>query len=336
MATHRTAVWQHGTVVEATDIADGIRRIVVEPDQPRHAEPGSHIDVTLEIGKETILRSYSVVESLDRGRRLALSVFRAPASRGGSIHMHTLGEGDRISMTQPLQNFPLRIGAPSYVLLAGGIGVTALVAMARALKKVKADYRIVYAGRSRNAMAYLELLQAEHGERLQVHVDDEGSTLDVPDLVAGLEQDTELYMCGPIRLMDAVRRAWQDHGLDEPNLRFETFGNSGWHDPEEFTVTIPALDVSATVGKGRSMLEALEDAGVEMMFDCRKGECGLCQVSILGVEGKIDHRDVFYSERQKNAVSRMCVCVSRVATSRSAEEVGHSAGVRPAVAIDLA
>ena len=118
-------------------------------------------------------------------------------------------------------------------------------------------------------------------------------------------------MCGPIRLMDAVRRAWTERELDLTNLRYETFGNSGWFDPEEFTVRVPRLGIEATVGKGRSMLEALEDAGADMMFDCRKGECGLCQVKVLAVEGGIDHRDVFYSERQRNTADRMCVCVSR-------------------------
>src|SRR6185312_12308674 len=80
---------------------------------------------------------------------------------------------------------------------------------------------------------------------------------------------------------------------------------------EEFLVRIPRLGVEATVGPGRSMLEALEDAGVDMMFDCRKGECGLCEVRVLELDGVIDHRDVFYSERQQHVAKKMCCCVSR-------------------------
>lgn len=313
MAVNSTEVWQDAVVVEAHDVAAGIRRIVLEPDHPVPAEPGSHLDLTVHVDGEPATRSYSIVDSHDGGRRIAISVFRAPASRGGSIHMHTLQAGDQLRITQPMQNFPLRIGAPRYVLLAGGIGITAILAMARVLKSIKADYRLVYAGRSRTAMAYLADLEAEHGDRLAVHVDDEGTALHVPDLIAGVDPATELYMCGPIRLMDAVRRGWTDARLEAPNLRYETFGNSGWYDPEEFTVRIPRLDVEATVGKGRSMLEALEEAGVEMMFDCRKGECGLCQVRILDLDGAVDHRDVFYSKRQQDAGSQMCVCVSRIA-----------------------
>lgn len=119
--------------------------------------------------------------------------------------------------------------------------------MATVLRTVGADYRIIYTGRSREQMAYLDTLEAEHGDRLEVHVRDEGSSLVVPALLETLGNNAELYMCGPIRLMDAVRRGWIDRGLPMTNLRFETFGNSGWHEPEEFTVQIAGTGVEATV-----------------------------------------------------------------------------------------
>lgn len=236
-----------------------------------------------------------------------------------------------MQMTRPLQNFPLRIGAPRYVLLAGGIGVTAVVNMARVLRNLKADYTFVYVGRNRRAMAYLPELQDAHGPNLVVHTDEEDGILDVAGLVGGVDPGTELYMCGPIRLMDAVRRAWLDRELSLPNLRYETFGNSGWYDPEDFIVRIPKLGVSVTVGTGRSMLDTLQDAGVDMMFDCRKGECGLCEVRVLAVDGRIDHRDVFYSERQRNNAEKMCCCVSRAVTSETGARTDADPGRGPAV-----
>jgi vanillate O-demethylase ferredoxin subunit len=280
-------------------------------------------------------RSYSIVDASPDGRYLTISVFRAPASRGGSVFMHTLRPGDTIEITQPLQNFPLRVGAENYVLLAGGIGITAIANMAAALLSLKVDYRLVYAGRSRAAMAYLDELVALHGDRIVVHVDDEGSSLQVADLIAATTADTELYMCGPIRLMDAVRRSWATAGRDVPSLRYETFGNSGWFDPEEFTVTIPRLNVEVAVTPGQSMLEALEAAGVDMMFDCRKGECGLCEVRVLELDGVIDHRDVFYSERQQHAAQKMCCCVSRTVTAPSDTHPAGSASRRARIAIDV-
>ncbi|WP_415853802.1 PDR/VanB family oxidoreductase [Sinomonas sp. G460-2] len=322
MAANSSTVWQRGRVVELRDVAQNIRRVVIEPESPVRAAPGTHVDIAVVVNGERDVRSYSVVESDDGGTRLALSVFRTPASRGGSVFMHGLDEGDDVELTQPMQNFPLRVGAARYVILAGGIGVTAVLGMARVLARLGTDYRFVYAGRSREGMAYLDELSAEHGDRIEVHVDAEGTPLDVASLVGGLDPGTELYMCGPIRLMDAVRRAWQDAGLDLPNLRYETFGNSGWFDPEEFVVRIPRLGLEAVVPKHRSMLEALEAAGADLMFDCRKGECGLCEVDVMELTGDIDHRDVFYSERQQEASAKMCCCVSRVITAKSTPHPG--------------
>ncbi|TFD19556.1 PDR/VanB family oxidoreductase [Cryobacterium sp. TMS1-13-1] len=315
MAATNIEVWQQATVIETEAIATNIQRIVLAPTLPKRAEPGSHLDLFVTIDGERHKRSYSVVESTEDGSRVAISVLQAPLSRGGSIFMHALQLGDTLEITQPLQNFPLRVGAPGYVLLAGGIGVTAIVNMARVLKNLGANYTLVYAARSRERMAYLPELLALHGDNLRVHIDDEGTELSVTELVGSVDPQAELYMCGPIRLMDAVRRAWRERELNLPNLRFETFGNSGWYDPEEFIVRVPRLGVEARVPAGRSMLEALEAVGVEMMFDCRKGECGLCEVKVLALEGAIDHRDVFYSERQQHAAEKMSCCVSRAVTS---------------------
>lgn len=312
MAATHAAVWQSARVVETEELTPRIRRIVLEMSKPANVLPGAHLDVRIPIHGVTDRRSYSIVDATPDGRRVAVSVYDAPASRGGAAVMHALRVDDEVRVTQPLLDFPLRLRAPSYVLLAGGIGITAISGMARMLRSIGADYRLVYAGRSRPVMAYLEALMAEHGDRLEVHVGDEGSSLQVPDLIAGIDGASELYMCGPVRLMDAVRRAWVERGLDLPNLRFETFGNSGWYASESFSVHIPGLGLDAVVRPGETMLEALEAAGADMMYDCRKGECGLCEVRVLQLDGAIDHRDVFYSERQRDVKGKMCCCVSRV------------------------
>lgn len=311
MADSNSQVWQRGTVHSAEEIAAGIRRIVLRPEKPHAVRPGEHIDVRVLIGGSASIRSYSVVDASPDGSELAISVFLSPTTRGGSAFMHQLMPGDVLEMTQPLQNFPLRVGAPSYVLLAGGIGITAILGMAALLRRLGATYRLVYAARSRKAMAYAGELAALHGEQLEIHLDDEGTSLDARALVESVPESAELYMCGPIRLMDAVRRSWIERGLALPNLRYETFGNSGWFEAEPFTVRVPRLGVQATVHSDESMLEALERTGLDMMFDCRKGECGLCQVRILDLDGRVDHRDVFYSDRQKEPNTKMCCCVSR-------------------------
>ena len=239
--------------------------------------------------------------------------------------MHALRAGDSLRVSYPLQNFPLGVGAARYVLVAGGIGITALVAMAAALRRRGDDYSLVLVGRSRQVLPYVDELTTDHGDRLALHVDDEGTGLDVGSLVeqvATSDQaaETELYVCGPIRLMDAVRREWSARGLPGPNLRFETFGNSGAWAPEAFRVRIPALEREVTVGADVSMLDALEDAGVEVMWDCRKGECGLCAVRVLDCDGHVDHRDVFLSDEQKASTTALCACVSRVASGDAPQE----------------
>jgi len=331
MAATNIELWQDAEVTRIAEIADGIMRIELAPALPKRAEPGAHIDLMVRINGEEAKRSYSIVESSADGTKLVISVLKAPLSRGGSTFMHQLVPGDRLQITQPLQNFPLRVGAAHYILLAGGVGITAMANMASVLKRLKADYTLVFVGRKRSAMAYLAQLQDEHGSRLEVHVDAEGSSLNVNELLARAGADTELYMCGPIRLMDAVRRGWVERELDPSALRYETFGNSGWYDPEEFVVKVPKLNLEVTVPQGRSMLEALEEAGADMMSDCRKGECGLCEVRITEITGRIDHRDVFYSERQKRQSSKMNCCVSRVITTETGAQTDASSNAGPAM-----
>ncbi|MFI5060926.1 MAG: hypothetical protein ACHP7F_05730, partial [Actinomycetales bacterium] len=149
MASNITEVWQDARVVETVAIAPRIRRIVLEPALPVPVSPGAHIDARVRIADSADRRSYSVVDAAPDGRHLAVSVFDSAASRGGSGYMHSLRPGDHLEITQPLVSFPLRIGAPRYVLLAGGIGITAVLGMAAILRSLHADYRLVYVGRSR-------------------------------------------------------------------------------------------------------------------------------------------------------------------------------------------
>jgi ferredoxin-NADP reductase len=317
--------WATGRVVATAAVAADVQRITIaRPGRfgRGRAAPGSHLDVRVQIGEGTDVRSYSIVESDDDGALLTISVLKVPQSRGGSVFMHSLVPGDELQVTQPLQNFPLSVAAPRHVLLAGGIGITAVAAMARVLRGVGADYTLVYVGRDRERMAYVDELAGLHGDRLTVHVDAEQTPLDVAELVGSIGAHplgavTELYMCGPIRLMDAVRREWETATLPGVNLRFETFGSSGWFQPEEFTVSVPERHVETTVGTDETVLEALVRAGVDLMYDCRKGECGLCLLDVDTVDGVLDHRDVFLSAAQKADGRHISTCVSRVARNGS-------------------
>ncbi len=318
MSSGAAARWVDAVVVAVSDVATGVRRIELGGPPAGRAAPGSHVDVRVHTPAGEDVRSYSVVESGGADGRVVVSVLHTRTSRGGSRFMHALRPGDGVRVTQPLQNFPLSVGSARHVLLAGGIGITALVEAARVLRLLGADYRFVYVGRTRDRMAYLAELEALHGDRMRVHVDDEGSPLDVDALVGDIADEdlgrrTELSMCGPIRLMEAVRRSWSDRELPSYNLRFETFGSSGWFEAEDFVVRVPELGIETRVGADSTLLDALITAGADVMFDCRKGECGLCVLAVTEVQGTIDHRDVFLSTAQRERGDRICACVSRVA-----------------------
>lgn len=309
-------------VVEARDVADGVRRVVLEHAPGRPADPGAHLQLAVHTSAGKEVRSYSVVDASPDGTRSAISVLLTPTSRGGGRYVHALAVGDDVECSAPLQGFPLRLGAGRYHLLAGGIGVTALVAMARRLVARGADVVLDHVVRTRTRAAYADDLAALLGKRYRLHVDDERGTFDVAafvEEVAAADRDApggaEAYVCGPIRLMDAVRRGWESRGLPASTLRFETFGSSGWYAPQEFTASIPEIGLRTTVGPDTTLLEALQRAGADLMYDCRKGECGLCRIEVSSVQGAIDHRDVFLSRRQQEAGTSMCVCVSRVAAT---------------------
>jgi ferredoxin len=184
--------------------------------------------------------------------------------------------------------------------------------MAHALKQRGADYELVYAGRTRSAMAFLDQLQDDHAGRLRVVVGAESGRLDCGALVAGLRKDTELYVCGPPALLTEAQRQWREADRPPGLLRFETFGSGGAAPTLPFEIHVPRTGTRAAVPAEQSALDALQAVGAEALYDCLRGECGLCVVPVLASEKPIDHRDVFLSPQQKSLDDQICLCVSRI------------------------
>jgi ferredoxin-NADP reductase len=274
--------------------------------------PGCHLNVTVHVDGRADTRSYSVVDA-GRDGLYRIAVKLLPHSRGGSRYMWSLRPGARLVVSTPGNHFELRRGRPQYLLVAGGIGITPIHAMATALVEAGASPRLLYGARSHRDLAFADELSSLLGDRLRLALDDEGQRIDFAGEISSLHPDGEVYMCGPIGMMEAVKRTWAASGRPLDHLRFETFGNSGRHATLPFTVKIPRLGLEIEVPQNRTMLEAIEAAGVAMIHDCRRGECGLCALPILEAGGVIDHRDVFFSEEEKSSNARLCTCVSRVA-----------------------
>jgi vanillate monooxygenase ferredoxin subunit len=303
--------WQPAQLRATRDVTPDIRLLEIEPAGRFVAPtPGSNIAVAVQIGDRPDVRSYSVVGPCSDGvYRIAVKLL--PDSRGGSAYMHRLQPGARLTISEPGNHFELARGRPEYLLLAGGIGITPIYGMALALAERGAEFRLLYACRRRQDLAFADELRERIGDRLQVFLDEEGGRVDLPAEIARLAPGGEFYVCGPIGMLEAAKRAWAESGRPVDGLRFETFGSSGRYASEPFVVKIPRLGKEIVVPRNQSMLDALEAAGVEMIYDCRRGECGLCAVKILEAEGTVDHRDVFFSDAQKAANAELCTCVSR-------------------------
>jgi vanillate O-demethylase ferredoxin subunit len=305
--------WLSAKLRSTRDLTPDIRLFEIEPSgEFEHPTPGSHINVAVQIGERPDVRSYSTVGPCSDGvYRIAVKLL--PDTRGGSAYMWRLAPGAHMTISKPGNHFELSRGRPEYLLLAGGIGITPIYTMTRALAQSDAKFRLLYACRRRQDLAFAEELSRQIGDRLAVYIDEEGARADLDAEIDRLAPGGEFYVCGPIGMLEAARRAWQRSGRPVDGLRFETFGNSGRFASEPFTVRIPRLGMAVEVAQNQTMLDALEQAGVGMIFDCRRGECGLCALDILEVDGVVDHRDVFFSEEEKAANKKLCTCVSRVA-----------------------
>lgn len=314
--------WMSAVLRRVEDVAEDIRLFEIVPDGGAHPYPsGSHIDVEVLIDERPATRSYSLVGAAPLDGAWRIAVKRLPQSRGGSQRMWSLAPGARLRITRPTSHFELRSGRPGYLLLAGGVGITPIVGMAQTLEQTGANVRTVYAVRDRAQAAFLDLISAS-GCGLALHADNEGVCVDLAAEIAALHPEGEMYVCGPVGLMEAVRRQWREAGRPADRLRMETFGSSGHHPAQTFTAAIVDRDIQIQIPANRSLLESLTEAGVDVASDCRRGECGLCVVQVTAITGEIDHRDLFLSDHQKAENTQICACVSRVVGSISID-TGH-------------
>ena len=291
--------WHPATVRAHRDLSPTVREFEIRPEGgTRLWTVGSHLNVQVRINGRDETRSYSLVGLPGDAEVYRIAVKFAQPSRGGSRHMWSLETGAELNVGEPNNHFELPLGARQYLLVAGGIGITPIVGMAQLLHARGADVRLRYAARSADELAFGDDLQATLGERVQTFADDAGRRIAFSEEIAALHPDALLLMCGPLPMLDAVRVAWAQSGRPAANLRFETFGNSGAVASEAFWVKLPRHGLELTVPADRTLLDVLNDAGVDTLFDCKRGECGLCADDVVEAKGAIDHRDVFFSAHE--------------------------------------
>ena len=237
-------------------------------------------------------------------------------SRGGSTFMHGLKTGDRLTISPPANNFPLGAGTGEVALVAGGIGVTPLLAMACELSAAKRPFSFYYAGRSRSELAFLGDIERLASASATIHADDEaGRFFDLEGLMTRLAPDVPLYLCGPLPMIEAAIALAKRMNWPQGRLHFEIFTA-----PEEksgdasFEVELKGSGRVYEIPAGKTILDVLLEAGEDPMHDCKRGDCGICQTTVI--EGIPDHRDYILSESEKASNKVMQICISRAKTKR--------------------
>jgi len=298
-------------VAEISDAARGVKTLRLEdPDGlPLPAwTPGAHIDLLV----GDFSRKYSLCGD-PSDPDYTIAVLREQDGRGGSRHVHDqLSAGQLIRLRGPKNYFRLEPEASSHVLIAGGIGITPIIAMADHLKLLGRDYVVHYCGRSRAGMAFAERLQLDHGDRVVLHVSDEGNRADLAAIVAGCgDSGVRLHACGPARLLETLEGLCTH--LPEGMLRTEVFSTDGSGALQAvdaaFDIELEDSDLSLTVSAGQTLLDIVRAAGIDVPSDCEEGLCGSCEVRVL--EGEVDHRDRVLSAAERSEGGRMMACCSR-------------------------
>lgn len=280
-------------------------------------KPGAHLDLVLSNG---MIRQYSLCgDSTERGM-YSVAVLRDPSSRGGSNHIHdTFVEGMSVEVKGPRNHFPL-VESPRYLFVAGGIGITPIVPMIASAVAAGADWSLHYGGRSRGSMAFLDELDALGRDRVTIHPEDESGILDLESLLREHDPDTVVYTCGPYSLLQAIED--RTAGWPSGSVHMERFSPKVIDVPavaDSFEIELSESNKVLVVEPDKSVLQTLEEAGIEVYSSCQDGTCGTCETPVLS--GIVDHRDSILGPEEQAAHDCMYVCVSRAACSRLVLEI---------------
>lgn len=281
-------------------------------------EAGAHLDFIL---GDHLRRNYSLANDPAEKGRYVTAVLKEKASTGGSIFMHEkVKVGDELAANGPINNFPLAPDAKRHILIAGGIGITPILAMCHRLDAVGADFHLHYCTKSPEETAFLKEIRDAFFGRVTFHHDggDISKGINLKETLANPADGDHLYICGPSGMITAAREA-ASH-WPQGTVHFELFSSTvtaeerAAHIEEvggdfEFEIELAQRGVTLTVPADRSILDVLWDNGVEVIYACEDGYCGSCTTGLIS--GKVDHRDEVLNENERE--TKIQVCVSRAA-----------------------
>jgi ferredoxin-NADP reductase len=303
---------------QKSTVAEGVATLVLTDPAGRDLpdwSPGAHIDVILD--GERITRQYSLCGSTKDRRTWRIGVLHDPKSRGGSRFVHEqLETGGALRVRGPRNHFPL-IDSTHYVFVAGGIGITPMLPMIAYAEGIGADWTLIYGGRQRSSMAFLDELAA-YGDRVRVFPQEEVGFIPLadPSILGDVKDDTLIYCCGPEPLLQAVEKAsahWPDGSLHLERFAAKVLPA----DPkslDSFEVVCNRSGITLKVDGDKSILNVAEAAGLKVLASCRAGVCGTCEVDVI--DGTPDHRDSVLSASERASNEFMLVCISRSKSER--------------------
>jgi vanillate O-demethylase ferredoxin subunit len=306
-------------VTNVHDAAPGVRQIsLADKDTllPGYSA-GAHIKIDVPgVG----LREYSLINldpdcaTQDGVMSYDLGVRLEDDSTGGSVFMHGLTPGAQVMCESPSNDFGLQEN-PNPLLIAGGIGITPIATMAAYLAGQGVPFDLHYSGRAQGSLAFLDDLQKIAGNRLTTHYDNTETALDLAGLLGATSPARDVYVCGPKGMIEATKTAAVQAGFAADKIHFELFSRATPQTGDvAFEVEIATTGEVHTIPADQSIIEALEAAGMDLMYDCQRGDCGICQVDVLS--GLPDHRDVVLSHDEKATGDVMQICVSRAKSNR--------------------
>lgn len=303
-------IYREAVVTDVQDAAIGLKAITLVSNDDVLPLPGwtagSHIELLLPNG---LSRKYSLC-AIDRPDQYVIVVKLEEDGDGGSAWIHeNINKGDVIRLRGPKNFFRLSLDADNYLLIAGGIGITPIIPMAYRLKAAGKPYSLVYCGRDRGRLAYVSELESSDLD-VSVHISSEGSKVDFDALLRKQEPGTQIYACGPERMLDELEVLANTYQL---GLSFELFSSvSSILDPEtEEPFSVELVDTGKTyyVPRDKTLLEVLLENNIDVANDCEEGLCGSCEVIVE--HGEIDHRDKVLSASERAGNTRMISCCSR-------------------------
>ena len=305
-------------VADVTVVATDIKRFTFVPvaggSLPEFSS-GAHTVVSMHDGDHLRRNPYSLMSSPFDGTHYQISVLRTKDSRGGSVFMHDhVRAGTELSISQPVNLFPIDRRGRRHILIAGGIGITPFMAMTTQLSREEIPFELHYCMRSEGLAAYWKPLRSAFGHRVHTYFDDQKQALPLDRLLTGQPLGTHLYVCGPGGMIEWVLRSARDAGWPDENVHSERFLAPPGGKP--FTVELSRSSKTIAVGQHQSILEAIEAAGVDAPYLCRGGACGQCETAVLAADGTIQHNDHFLSDDEKASGKKIMVCVSRLVGAR--------------------